>query len=365
MENATAIGSKKKKTNTALGKLLDSSFFISVAALLLSLLSLAGLAAIFGANPIEVIARLFEGALGGRRQLVFTLSQTTPLILSALAVYIPYQAGFFNVGGQGQIQVAALAAVLVTLHVNASPFVVILLALITGMVVAMIAVILPLFLKLNRGANEVTITIMMTFALTHLVYALVTTVFKDPGAFYGTTHAVPRGFRLPVFPEALGMHMGIYVAIIVALLAYWILKNTVGGTQLKAAGLNPTASKIAGIKVNKMIVFSVLAGAACAGLAGGIQVLGITFRVAEEWALGWGFAGISVAFLGRNPIGIIPVAFILATMETGARFMQATTGVPSAISNIMQGLPVVIFISLAAWQQLRAMKKASVSGGEE
>jgi len=93
-----------------------------------------------------------------------------------------------------------------------------------------------------------------------------------------------------------------------------------------------------------------------------LQVLGVTFRVAEEWALGWGFAGISIAFLGGNPLGIIPVAFILASIETGSRFMQATTGVPSAIANVMQGLPVVIFIALTAWRSLRAMKTNSMGG---
>ena len=362
MEDSAAVKAKKKKTKTIWDKLLGSGFTTSVAALLLSLFALAALAAVFGANPIEVIARLFEGALSGRRQLIFTLTQTTPLILAALAVYIPYQAGFFNIGGQGQIQISALAAVLVTLHVNAAPDIVVPLAMLAGMAAAMIGVLLPLFLKIKRGANEVTLTIMMTFALTHLVYALVITVFKDPTAFFGTTRPVPAEFRLPTFFD---MHVGIYIAVIVAVVTYWFLKNTVGGVYLKAAGLNPSASKISGIKVNRMIFVSVLAGVACAGLAGSIQVLGVSFRVAEEWALGWGFAGISVAFLGRNPIGIIPVAFILATIETGARFMQATTGVPAALSNVMQGLPVVIFIALAAWQQLRASRKTSVSGGDE
>ena len=362
MENTKATVVKKKKQNVFV-KLADSNAGVPVASIILSLLMLALLSAIYGANPIEVIARLLEGSLGGTRQFVFTLAQTTPLILSALAVYIPYRTGFFNVGGQGQIQVAALASVLVTLHVGGPPAIVVPLAIIAGMAAAVVAVLIPLFLKLKQGANEVTTTLMMTFALTHLVYALVITVFKDPDAFFGTTRVIPRDLRMPIFPEAIGLHIGIYIAVIVAVAAWWILKNTTWGMQLKATGLNPQAAKVAGIKVNKMTISSVVAGAACAGLAGSIQVLGITFRVAEEWALGWGFTGISIAFLGGNPLIIIPVAFILASIETGSRFMQATTGVPSAISNVMQGLPVVIFIALNAWRSLRAMR-ANTLGGE-
>lgn len=369
MDNSTAIEPENRKNKLNWGKIintiLNSGFAMSIIALLVSLAALSGLAAIFGANPLDVIARLFEGALAGRQQFVFTLTQSTPLILASLAVYIPYRAGFFNIGGQGQLHIAALASVLVTVYVDAPPIVVIPLALIAGMVVAMLAVALPLFLKLKRGSNEVTLTIMMTFVLTHLTYALVTTVFQEPGAFFGTTRPVPHAFRLPIFPQALGMHAGIYIALIVSVLAYLILRNTVGGVHLKAAGLNPTASKTVGIKVNKMIIISVLVGAACAGLAGSIQVMGSSFRVAEGWALGWGFAGISVAFLGRNPLGIIPVAFILSTLQTGARFMQAVTGVPSAIISVMEGLPVIVFICLAAWQQVRLMKKPDVSEGDE
>jgi len=360
MENTKTVDIRKKKTPWV--RLLDSNFAIPVLSVVLSLLALALLAAIYGANPITVIARLIEGSLGGPRQIVFTLAQTTPLILSALAVYIPYRSGFFNIGGQGQIQVAALATVLVTLNVNGHPAFVVPLAIVAGVVGGIVAVLIPLFLKLKRGANEVTTTLMMTFAWTHLVYALIVTVFKDPDAFFGTTRAVPREFRLPLFPESIGLHIGIYISIAVAIIAFWVLKNTTWGLQLKATGLNPAAAKVSGINTNKMTVSSVIAGAACAGLAGALQVLGVTFRVAEEWALGWGFAGISIAFLGGNPLGIIPVAFILASIETGSRFMQATTGVPSAIANVMQGLPVVIFIALTAWRSLRAMKTNSMGG---
>lgn len=365
MENTTATEGKKTKFQIILHGLWDSSFSISVISLILSLLILAALAVIYGANPLVVIGKLFEGALSGKSAIVYTLSQMAPLILAALAVYIPYKAGFFNIGGQGQIQVSALAAVLVTLYLEGSPFLIIPLALTAGIIVGMLAVLPPLLLKLKRGANEVTTTMMMTFVCTNLVYALVTTVFKDPKAFYGTTRSVPVIYHLPILPESFGMHIGIYLAVILSLLTAWVLKNTVAGKHLEAAGHNPDAAKVFGIKVNKIISFSVLAGAGCAGLAGGIQALGLTHRVAENWALPWGFAGLSVAFLGGNPIGIIPVAFILAIIETGARFMQAMTGVPSAILSIMQGVPVILFVGLSAWKRMREMKTATVSGVEE
>jgi len=347
---------RKGKGSNFIQWVFKSEFSISILSLLISLAILALMSLIYGADPLAVISSLFQGALRGKRSIVFTLMQMAPLILTGLAVYIPYKAGFFNIGGQGQLEIGALAAVFVTTNMKGSPFVVITVALLVSMAVGIVAVLIPLFLKVKRGANEVTTTIMMNFTCINLVYALVTSVMKDPKAFYGATRAVPAEYQLMAFPSATGVHIGVWLAVLIALIAAWLMKNSVIGFQLKAVGYNQQAGKTAGINVGKILKGSVIAGAALAGLAGGIEVMGVTFRVAEGWALPWGFAGVSVAFLGANPLGIIPVAFILAILETGARYMQAMTGVPSAMISIMQGIPVVLFVCLNSWLMLRKLK---------
>jgi ABC-type uncharacterized transport system permease subunit len=342
------VHSERRGSYLSIKRIMESQFAISVLALVISLLLLAAMSLIYGANPMTVLSSLFQGALRGRKSIIFTLIQTAPLILTGLAVYIPYKAGFFNIGGQGQLELGALAAVYVATNMSGSPLFVIIVALLASMATGILAILIPVYLKLKRGANEVTTTIMMNFAGVNLVYGLITSVMKDPKAFYGATRSIPTQFRLPHFPTNSGIHIGIWFAVLIAIIAAWIMQNTVSGIQLKAVGNNPEAAKTAGIPVTRLITASVLIGAALAGLAGAVEVMGVTYRVAEGWALSWGFTGISVAFLGNNPLGIIPVAFLLSILETGARYMQAMTGVPSALMSIIQGIPVILFVCFNA-----------------
>ncbi|MBS3978098.1 MAG: ABC transporter permease [Syntrophomonadaceae bacterium] len=339
--------------------LWETQLGISVLSLGLSVLLLLIMSLMFGAQPLHVLISLFEGALKGQRSLVSTLSEMAVITLAGLAVLLPIRAGFFNIGGQGQIEIGALAAVVVATNLQGSPAVVILTALLTAIVAGALIVVVPLVLKIKRGASEVTTTIMMNFACIQLVFAMITGALKDPASFYGSTHTIQESFRLPVFPQALGTHAGVLLAIAIAILVYWLMSRTVFGMHLKAVGSNPTAARAAGISVNKVLICSVLLGAGLAGLAGGIQAMGVTYKVAEGWSKTWGFTGIPVAFLGGNGLGIIPVAFLLAIMETGARYMQAMTGVPSALVYVFKGIPVLVFICLTARRGLYHKKRNS------
>lgn len=102
---------------------------------------------------------------------------------------------------------------------------------------------------------------------------------------------VPKEYLLPIFPASFGLNIGVYFVFVIAIIAALFMKHTVTGMKLKASGMNMDAAKAAGISVNRMIVFATLAGAACAGFAGGMEVLGVTERLAEGWALAWGTTG--------------------------------------------------------------------------
>jgi len=338
---------KTEKSTKLIDWLWKSKFSISALSLLISLIVLVVMSLLYGANPKQVLISLFQGALGSRKSIIFTLLQTAPLILTGLAVLLPYKAGFFNVGGQGQLEIGAIAAIFVATNYHSHiPIVIIVASLLASMVGGIIAVLIPLFLKVKHEVNEVTTTIMMNYICINLVYAMITGVMKDPKAFYGTTRVVPEVFRLPEF---LGVHVGVWLAVVIALITSWFVKYLVWGMKLKAVGINRVAALTVGISCNKILIDSVIFAAAIAGLAGGIQVLGVTYRFAEGCELPWGFSGICIAFLGGNPLGVIPVAFILAILETGSRYMQSMTGVPSAMVNIMQGIPVLLFLYLNVW----------------
>jgi simple sugar transport system permease protein len=330
------------------------SFIVLVISLGLSLLVLALLTLAAGASPIAVLGSLAVGALGSQPAIMATLRETAPIALCGLAFLLPFKARFFNIAGQGALEVGALTTVALALWLAGwPPIVVVPLGLLAGAAAGMALILVPLALKTRRGASEVTTTIMINFAAIQLVFAMVTGPMKDPRAWYGTTLTVSAAYRLPTLPNLPEIHLGVPFAIITALLIYWILRRTVFGFHLAAAGANPSAARAAGIPVARVLVLTVCLGGVLAGLAGSMQVLGVMGRVAEGWSKPWGFMGILAGLLGGNPLGIIPAAFLLAVLESGARHMQAMTGVPAAMVHVMQALPVLLFLGIKATPLVR------------
>jgi general nucleoside transport system permease protein len=320
--------------------------FIGGVTLILSLIVMGLCALVAGANPVTAIVAIFEGALKGRYEVLATLAEFSAISLTGLAVLIPLRTGFFNIGGQGQVELGALAAVVIGLFVTAPGWIVMIIALLGSLVAGALAAVVPLFLRVQRGASEVTTTIMMNFTCVLFMYVMVTGPLKDPKAFYGTTKLVSTAVRLPTLFE--GINAGVLIALGVAVLMYLVGRYTVFGLQSTAVGCNRSAALAGGIKVDRVMVTAVLIGAAIAGLAGGVQILAFSFRVAEGWSKSWGFQGIAVGFMGGNPLGVLVVAFIFAILETGSRNMQAMTGVPAALVSLFQGLPVLIYVGLQA-----------------
>lgn len=312
-----------------------------------SFLTLWVCAALAGADIVTVLSTMVNGALGRKTALLATCREFAVIALCGLGVLVPYRAGFFNIGTQGQLESGALAAVAVALSLGGSPWVVVPAALAASCLAGMLAAVVPVLLKLKRGASEVTTTIMMNFTCLMLVYAMITGPLKDPHAFYGATMAVREAVRLPDLPAG-GPHLGFWLALAAIAVLWVVLKRTVFGTRLRAVGSNRQAAILAGIRVDAVTVTAVFIGAAMAGLAGGVQVLGVTYRVAENWSKSWGFTGIPVALLGGDPLGVLVVSGIFAVLETGARSMQALTGVPAALVYILQGIPVLVYLAVRA-----------------
>lgn len=324
------------------------TFALTLALLAVTFAALAVAALLVGSAPLDVIRSLLEGALQGRFRMISTLIQTSAVVMTGLAVLLPYQVGFFNVGGQGQLEVGALAGVAITLGASGPALLVIPLSFTLAALAGVVAVAVPLLLRIKRSSSEVTTTIMMNAACIYLVLGIITGPLKDPAAFYGTTHPVPNAYQLPVVPGAVGLHIGVWLVLAITIGLHLVMTRTVFGVKLRAVGGNRPAAIAAGIPADRILAIAVITGGALAGLAGGMQALGVVHRVAEGWAKPWGFAGISAALLGGSPLGVVPVAFVFAILETGARHMQAMTGVPVAVVYLLQGLPVLTFLGLRA-----------------
>jgi len=329
---------------------------VSVACIGVSLAALAVLAWMAGADPILIAIVLLKGAVGASNALAATLQEMVPIALTGLAFYLPYRIRFFNIGAVGQLELGALAACFVATTLSGPPPLLILLAFIAAALAGTMLILPALLLKKWRGASEVTVTIMLNFIAVEFVLAIIHGPMKDPEAFYGTTRMVPDSLQLPE-----GMMVGLLLAFFIVLLAQWVLARTGFGFKLHAVGGNARAAAAAGIRPNRIVFPVILVSGAIAGMAGGLQVMGVVHQVAEGWSRPWGIIGILAALMGNTPVGVAVASLMLAGLETGGRHMQAMTGVPAAMVYALQGIPVLCFLVLRATSVVRRLSNSQVA----
>lgn len=300
---------------------------------------------LLGENPIKAYSVLLQGAIGTPTALTVSLTKSVPLILTGLAVAVAQKSKVFNIGAEGQLMVGAFAAAYVGFAFKL-PFGIHLIAcLIASVVAGMAWAFIAAFLKYTRNVHVVIATIMLNYIATLLVQYWVCGPFKEDGATYNATAVIAESAKLPqILPRPLSLNVGFLIAILMIVVCWFFLNKTTKGYELRAVGLNPNASRVAGINIAKNMFMALVISGGLAGLAGGIEVCGSVYRVVEGFSPGYGFNGIPVAMMaGGNPIAIFFSAFLLGAMRNGALAMQIQMGISQDIVEIIQGL-VIIFL---------------------
>ena len=293
---------------------------------------------------------IIDGAILRPTGLVNTLVATTPLILTGLAVAIPFHAGLFNIGAEGQFMIGALLGSLVGIYLDLPPVIHVLATLIAGITGGMIWGLIPGILKAWLHSHEVINTIMLNFIAIALVNMVVRNFIKDPNP--STVQSSPlldtaTYGRIPV-PGVNNsrLHWGFFIAILMAVLAWYFLYKTTWGYSLRTTGFNPSAAEYAGIRPKRMYVLSMVLGGGMAGLAGILEVQGLVVPVMPvNFAAGYGFDAIAVSLLaGNNPLAIIPAALIFGVLRVGGDFLQMRAGLSVHIVSIFRAL-ILLFVA--------------------
>jgi ABC-type uncharacterized transport system permease subunit len=318
-------------------RLTGIAIAVGAATLALILLPLSGMA--FGHPPGELLSILIGGSIGSRFALEGTLLKTVPLLLTGLSVAIAFRAGVWNIGGEGQFLAGALGAFLGARYGMAAALAASLLA---GALWASIAT----AMRLWRNAPEVLTTILLNFIAIHLLGYAVNGPLQEANHQYPQSDAVPANATLPTLGGS-ELHIGLAVAIVAAIGAWFLLYRTAEGLRLRASGFNRSAAKWAGIDVDGQLVRAMAISGAIAGLAGGIELLGVTHRLFERFAAGYGYAGIAVALLAQlHPLGILASAFFFGALTTGAGELQRTADIPSTVATFGQAIVILAMIAL-------------------
>jgi ABC-type uncharacterized transport system permease subunit len=337
---------------------------IPVAAVLLAMLIGAVILLISGANPIEAYIALFQGAFGSMTALGRTLEKATPLVFSGLAVAFAFKAGLFNIGAQGQLLFGAITAAAIGFGIDGLPAIIHApLALLGGALAGALYGAIPGALKVFTGAHEVITTIMLNYVAINITDYLADGPWKDttPGNVVARTPAIQDAARIPSIGA---IPIGFALAVLAAVVVWWILSRTTLGFDIRTVGLNPSAARYAGIKVAFTIILTMMISGALAGMGGAVETQGIVGRYQPGFNAGLGFDGITVALLGKtSPFGVIPAAILVGAMKAGSANMQFTAGVPKEITDVIQAL--MLFFVAADMIVRRLLRMPEVSDEEK
>ncbi len=307
----------------------------------------AGLILLAGKDPFAAYGHLLRGAFGSWDRIVVGLNKSTPYLLCAVGIALCFRGRVMNIGAEGQLALGGAAASAVALGGGAWPaWVVIPAAMAAGALAGAGWAGIGAGIRVWRGVHEVLVTLLMNFIALLIVAELLHGALGEEGAGFPQSPLFEGAAWLPRLVPGTDLHLGIAIAIAAALAGNYFLWRTTTGFRWRVAGASLPAARYAGISPGRTVFGLMATAGALAGLAGGIECLGIHFRLIEGFSAGFGFNAVAVALMGAlNPLYVIPSALLFGFLETGALAMQRQVGVPSSLVLVIQGLTMVFVLS--------------------
>lgn len=304
-----------------------------------------------GGDPVAAFRALIEGAFVGRRSIELTILNAIPLMFTGLSVVIAFRAGLFNIGAEGQLMVGGVAAAALGAKLALGSILTPISALAGATAAGVLWAWPAAWLKGRRGIHEVITTLMLTYIAFHFTAYCRRYPLFDPASTSQSSITVPPEARLPRFGalfEIVGLpegrlHLGLLIALAACVLCWIFLYRTVWGYEIRAVEDSAQAAAAAGIDGGRTLMIALCAGGALAGLGGGVQLLGLYYRISTDSFVGLGFAGFFIALLARNnPLAVIPAALFFGALRAGALNMQFEANIPINMADLTQGLIILV-----------------------
>lgn len=325
-----------------------------VAALIIGALMILAL----GANPARGYFELVKGAFGSGDALADTAVRAMPLLLVGTGICIAFRAKVINIGGEGQIIAGALVSTMTALAVPGLPAVVLIpVVMIAGLIGGGFWGAIPGALKAYLGVNEILSTIMLNIVAVQIMNYLLRDPLIDPleierGTRIPQTERLSENADLPILIGGTRLHLGVVIAVVAAIIAWFFLWRTTIGFKVRAVGQSTHAAKYAGMPAPRITMLALTYSGAMCGLAGAVLVFGSQSHrlITDGSSAGFtgvaGFNGIVAAlFGGLHPLWTIPSSFLFGGLLVGANAMQRAIQIPSALVVALNGLVVVFVVS--------------------
>jgi simple sugar transport system permease protein len=320
---------------------------------------------VLGKNPIEAIRTIFWDPVFGEFAFYYRpqlLVKAAPLVLIAIGLSLGFKAGIWNIGAEGQYIMGAIcgAALGLAFYPTESrlifPLMIIASAL-GGWAWGMI----PALLKVRFGTNEILVSLMLVYVADQLLASMSLGLLRNPEGmgFPGSRNFSDFTAGSSWINEAAGLHWGMAFAFIAVIFSYILLNRHILGFNIRLTGEAPRAARFAGVNPTRLILFCLGTSGALAGLAGFFEVTGPSGQINIDFASGYGFTAIIVAFLGRlHPVGILLAALLMALTYVGGDLAQGNLGLPSAAIQVFQGMLLFFLLALDLLTNYRVVLKS-------
>ncbi len=313
----------------------------------LALILYAAVLLAFGHDPLLAYRDIWTNTLGSGYGFSEVLVKVIPLALTALAVTVPGRIGLVNVGGEGQLFIGALFATGVAITWPDLPAIVLLpLMVLAGFVGGAAWALIPAYLRAKGWLNEVFSTLLMNYLAVLAVQAVVFGPWREPSSYnYPQSAVFSPSAVLPAFGDT-RVHVGIVIALALAVAIWAVLRYTRWGLEMRAIGANPESALRNGIPLTAYILVAMAVGGGIAGIAGMAEASAIHHRLGPGVSSGLGYIGFLASWLaGHGPAAVLPMALLLAILTVGGDLLQITQGVPYGALNILMAL--ILFVVLA------------------
>ena len=304
------------------------------------------------------------------RPITETLVSSTPLIFTGLAVAISFRAGMFNIGGDGQLALGALAATMVVIGLNGklpAPALLIL-GLLAAVAAGAMWGFVPGFLKARTGAHEVITTIMLNYVASLVVFFALQGAnnwLRNPGSTSPVSKPMSTIVDVPnLIPLAgIRLDLGFVVALLMAVAVSWLLFRTTKGFELRASGFNLTAARYAGMSGGGSMMLAMSLSGGLAGMAGGFMVIGTVGQLSPDLSGGIGFTAIALALLaGLRPSGVVMAALLFGALTNGGKLMGVQSGIPQDLLGFIMALVIMFVAAPGLIRGIWRIKQPSAAG---
>jgi simple sugar transport system permease protein len=360
-----------------------ANILVPILSILLALVACGVLLLIVGVNPLETYRAMVQGAFGSAYAVSETLVRATPLMLTGLAVSVAFRMLFWNIGAEGQLAMGAFAASGVAIFLpkavpGISAWALLPLMLVAGFIGGALWGLIPAMLKAFLSVNEIITSLMLNYVAILWIQYLYYGPWRDPQGFGfpGTAEFVreawlPRLRDTEWLPQLFAtgrLHWGLVLAIVAAIVVWLIMDRTRWGYEIKIIGENPRAARYAGISIVRNILLVMILSGGLAGLAGFVQVAGISHRLQQGIVVGDGYTAIIIAWLAQlNPFGVLIVSVLMAGLFVGGDQIQITMGLPAAVAGVLQGAILFFVLGGNFFTQYRirwTSRQAAVIGNQ-